>query len=124
MKYNRKYNRLIIVALLVLLGVVAMAAYRVDFTISMQTKRTSMSEQEKEPPEKLTEEQDREQEPSEKLTEEQEPSEKLTEEELQKINCEENNIHNFAGEQTCNACGMSYKESFDIETERFSLRED
>jgi len=36
---------------------------------------------------------------------------KLTEEELQKIDCEENNLHDFEGEQTCNSCGISYNEA-------------
>lgn len=37
--------------------------------------------------------------------------EELSEEQLQKKDCEENNLHNFEGEQTCNGCGVSYAEA-------------
>ena len=34
-----------------------------------------------------------------------------SEEQLQKIACEEDNLHDFEGEQTCNSCGISYNEA-------------
>lgn len=46
----------------------------------------------------------------EKIMNPREPEE-LSEEQLQKIDCEENNLHNFEGEQTCNGCGVSYAEA-------------